>query len=118
MELLRCPNCQACYGDVQDECPGCGADHDGDGARLVFDATTRKALVHLGGLYGGILEQEGERFLLWCELGVCLYSEYDGCMWHAKTKNRVDDVRVADGFVSLSTSAGSRTLDMSDGSVV
>lgn len=118
MELLRCPNCQACYGDVQDACPGCDADHEGHGARVEFDGTTRKALQRLGGLYGGILEQDDGSFLLWCELGVCLYTDEAGCVWQVKTVSRVDDVSVRSGFVRVQTSGGHRVLDFADGSVV
>ena len=44
MELVRCPNCLSVYGDVQENCPSCSADHGGQGAEIEFDGEIRAAL--------------------------------------------------------------------------
>ncbi len=92
MELVSCPNCLAVFGSVQDRCPHCGADLDGEGARVDFDGTTRRAIGALGGLYGGIL-RASDAYVLWCKNGVCMFDDSAGLLWEVRL-GPVDDVRV------------------------
>ena len=71
MELTTCPNCLGLTAG-SDACPICGADAEGLGAEVDFDAATRTAIQGLGGLFGGILETDEGDHVLWCSRGVCL----------------------------------------------
>jgi len=115
VELIRCPNCALVYGDVQDDCPTCGADSSGEGAEIEFDGATRAAIVGLGGLYGGILEAPGDAHLLWCERGVCLV-DATGLAWKSRVSARVEAVVFVGGDgVRVTTGRGEVVLGLQDG---
>ncbi len=115
MSFVTCPNCLAGYGAVQGECPTCGADVHGDGARVEFDRATRTAIQRLGGIFGGLLETP-EGLLVWCSRGVCLVREEVGLAWHARTVGQVEDVRVGAEEVLLTVGGRRAELDLVDGS--
>lgn len=117
MELLTCANCASVYGDTHERCPGCDADHEGEGARLALDVTARAAVARLGGLYGGILES-GEQFLLWCARGVCLWSAHSGLVWERALGGRVDDVQLGQSTVRVARGERTLLLQRTDGSLV
>lgn len=119
MELVSCKNCCAVYGDVQDECPTCGADALGHGAEVELDGATRNAVRSLGGTYGGILAgpQPGAHYL-WCESGVCLYEEERGLVWKAELWSRIDDVSPRKQTVRVKIGRIEVLLDPEDGSRV
>lgn len=116
MELVTCPNCVTVYGGANELCPNCDADHSGAGGRIELDVTARAAVGRLGGLFGGMLELGGERFLLWCARGVCLVSEHEGLLWEREVGARVDGVALRDGDVLVSRGPKTLRLDRTDGS--
>ncbi len=115
MELVRCPNCLSVYGDVQDSCPNCSADHSGQGAEIEFDSQIRAALTNLGGIYGGILEGPPGPWVLWCEKGVCLVDPEGYFLWKARVHGKVDNVVLKDKAVHVTTSGGEVRLDRQEG---
>lgn len=115
VELISCPNCLAVYGDVQGECPSCGADGHGEGAEHEFDGTTRAAIASLGGLYGGILECGPGVHLLWCEAGVCRVDELTGLVWKARVGRRVDALSHDEVSVRITSGGREVVLDLADG---
>ena len=118
MELKSCSNCLAVYGDIQDECPMCGADHDGDGAQIALDSATRTAIQRFGGIYGGILEGPGGSHVLWCSRGVCLIEDRIGLAWGANAFGQVDDVSVGDEEIVVTAGGERRAFLVVDGSEV
>ena len=118
MELHTCPNCTTVYGDANEICPNCDADHGGDGGRVELDVTARAAVARLGGLYGGILEGDAGDYVLWCGHGVCLYSDEAGLLWERSIGSRVDGVRLQADQVSVSCGAFELVYDRRDGSPV
>lgn len=118
MDLITCPNCISAYVAVQDRCPNCDADHEGEGARLELDAETRTAVARHGGLFGGILDVDLDRHLLWCTRGVCLYSDEIGLAWHQGFGSSIDAVHVAEEVVRVSMGPREATLGLGDGEFV
>ena len=117
MELVTCPNCATVYGDAHARCPSCDADQLGEGGRVTLDVTARAAVARLGGLWGGILEED-ERFLLWCARGVCLWSEGTGLVWARAVGGRVDGVRIEGRTVRVERGERVVVLSWEDGSLV
>ena len=115
MELVRCPNCLSVYGDVQETCPNCSADHAGQGAEVEFDGEIRAALSSLGGIYGGILEGPPQPWLLWCERGVCLVDPVGFLLWKARVHAKVDNVVLEEDHVRVTTASGVVRLDRAEG---
>ena len=115
MELVRCPNCMAVYGDVQDECPHCRADRDGEGPDVEFDGTTRTAIQALGGVFGGILEAPEGRHLVWCERGVILFDDQAGLMWNSRVRGGVDGVTVRSDHAVVTTGHYRIPIGLEDG---
>ena len=105
----------AVYGDVQEECPHCRADHEGEGPDVEFDGMTRTAIQALGGVYGGILEAPEGRHLIWCERGVCLYDELAGLMWNSRVRGGVDGVDVRADHAVVSTGSHRIPIGLGDG---
>ena len=119
MELVACKNCLHVYGDVQDECPVCGADDMGNGAEVELDGTTRMAVQSLGGVYGGILPgMQAGAHLLWCESGVVLYEEERGFVWKARLHGRVDEVSPGVDGVVVTVGRSEVRLDLEDGTEI
>ena len=121
MELVTCANCRSVYGDLQDECPHCGADHSGEGAEVEFDGATRTAIASLGGVFGGILSGPylagtGSTHALWCARGVCLYSETCGLLWFTAVRGKVEELSVRQETLEVIASGRSVTLLAEDGS--
>jgi hypothetical protein len=115
MELVRCPNCLAVYGDVQENCPTCHADHSGQGAEIEFDAEVRSALNSLGGIYGGILEGPPGPWVLWCERGICLVEAAGFLLWKTRIQNKVENVVLEHDRVRITTPLGEVHLDLAEG---
>lgn len=115
MEFLVCPNCRSGYGDIQARCPNCGADHEGGGAEIEFDVTTRAAIGRLGGVFGGILEAGPGRHLVWCRRGVCRVNEETGLVWETAVAGAVDTLVHAGERVRIGTRRGDVWVDFEDG---
>jgi len=115
VELYTCPNCFSLYSDAQDACPLCEADREGEGGRVELDTTARAAVARLGGLYAGILEADGGTHVLWCARGVCAVSDRAGLLWACRTRSRVEDVALEDGFVRVEAGGEERRLDLAGG---
>ncbi len=97
----------------------CGADAEGEGAEVQFDAETRSAIMRLGGLFGGILDGPNGARLLWCSRGVCLVEDHIGLAWRADAYGQVTDVSIGREEVLVTTAGGARTaLSLEDGSEI
>jgi hypothetical protein len=118
MELLSCPNCLTVYGDVQEECPTCGARPDGSGADLELDVATRTAISSLGGVYGGIVSCPDDAHLFWCSRGVCVVEDALGLRWSTAVPGRVVDVSVESEEVRVRTDRALTALHLADGTEV
>lgn len=118
MELVTCPNCVTVYGGANELCPNCDADHSGADGRIELDVTARAAVTRLGGLFGGILELDEGRFVLWCARGVCLISEHEGLLWERLVGSRVDGVALRGDAVLVSRGPETLRLDTVDGSPI
>lgn len=113
--LLTCPNCLYVYGSIQDRCPVCEANQDGENGMVEIDDRSRSQVQRCGGVSGGVLELGRGAALLWCERGLVLVDEECGLRWGLPMGVRVDEVRVEGEFVRVRCGREESVLTLDDG---
>ena len=116
--LITCPNCLYVYGDVQERCPVCESNLDGEGGRIQLDGTARAQVQRCGGLSGGVLELDEGATLLWCMRGLVLVDEVVGLRWGRTIGPHVDEVHIEGRFVRVICGRAESVLELADGELL